>query len=231
MRLDLLHVLRALRHSAWSAAGVVGVMALVLALGAAALAIVDGVLFRPLPYPDSDRLVALRPGFDGLAFADIAGASVPDLEAWQDAAEGAVITGYLTGTLPFGQAIDDRLQGIASVLPNVFDAIGVQPAVGGFVPADFTTNAMVWPTVITHDVWVERFGADPDVLGRVVIVDPTQDQGVPSGWRHAVGLRVSLRSHRRPVHRAVRPAGALSARSCAAAVSGAHRPPATRGSR
>jgi len=60
---DLRYAVRTLWRAPWYSATVIGVIALGMALSTTVFAVVDGVLFKPLPYPDADRLVAVEPGF------------------------------------------------------------------------------------------------------------------------------------------------------------------------
>ena len=96
---DTRFTLRALRHAPWYSATVVGVVAVTLALATTVFAVVDGVLFRPLPYPDAGRLVIIEPGFRSMPLpAPINGkvpgysASAIDLASWRAAAPDVNIT-------------------------------------------------------------------------------------------------------------------------------------------
>ena len=66
MLADLRYALRSFSRAPWYSATVVGVIALGMALSTTVFAVVDGVLFKPLPYPQADRLVAIEPGFNNL---------------------------------------------------------------------------------------------------------------------------------------------------------------------
>src|SRR5262245_18007784 len=66
---DLQYAVRSLRRAPWYSAIVIGVIALGMALSITVFAVVDGVLFKPLPYPNADRLVAIEPGFNNLPAA------------------------------------------------------------------------------------------------------------------------------------------------------------------
>lgn len=180
---DLAYTLRGLRHARWYSAAVIGVVAITFALATTVFAVVDGVLFKSLPYPDAGRLVSLAPTFRSVsrpARNVIYTASPTDLEYWQSAVPGLVITGFRVQPWSglFG-GVNDDVAGVASVRPNFFESVGVRPMIGGFADGDFVTStSRVMPVVLMYDTWQTRFGRDPDVVGRTTILDPTTGFGV-----------------------------------------------------
>jgi predicted permease len=185
MRTDLKFTLRSLVHARWYAATVTGVVAITMALAATAFAVVDGVLFRPLPYPDAGRLVAVEPNFRGVkrpAFADGSllhyGVSVMDLENWQAAVPEARFTAFNPARWSgMGTGVNDDIIGMAEVLPSFFDVIGVRPLLGGFSEEDFAERAFIRPVILSYETWAGRFGRAPDVVGRTVINDTARNIG------------------------------------------------------
>ena len=188
---DARRTARALLRAPWHAAAIAGVMALCVALGTTVLAIVDGVLFKPLDLPSADRLWVIEPRFKDLPPAEFPmGASAADLEQWTNAAPRVQFTGSRAQPWGgFGSGVNDAAAGGALVLPNFFDVIGVRPMRGGFTPADFETSQPFQPVVITYDIWLSRFGGDEAVIGRRVELDPTRKVGyriagiMPAGFR------------------------------------------------
>jgi putative ABC transport system permease protein len=144
------------------------VAVLILALGIAAATTIfsasEALLLRPLPYPDSERLVSLR------AVSPLRGSlyertSAGTLADWQlQASSFEAITGYRWNTIDvLGGAGSERLNGLFAT-PEFFDVFGV-PLVGrSFVAADRGTRTIV----LGHDVWRLRFDADPTVVGKAV---------------------------------------------------------------
>jgi predicted permease len=185
MRTDLKFTLRSLVHARWYAATIAGVVALTLALGATAFAVVDGVLFRPLPYPAPDRLVTVEPNFRGVKRPTFAGGgslhygvSVVDLENWKAAAPEARITAFNPAQWSgMGAGVNDDVVGMAEVLPDFFDVLGVRPIIGGFSDDDFAQRALVRPVILSDETWTGRFGRAPDIVGRTVIVDTARTIG------------------------------------------------------
>ena len=176
---DLKFTWRALRHTPWYSAAVIGVIALTLALATTVFAIVDGLLFRPLPYPRADRLVVVEPGFrtvpppppvNGQALRY--GTSAVDLANWQAAVPDARFTAYrVQPSSGVGAGINDDVAGIARVQRNFFDVVGVRPLIGGFGDGDFEPNPRVRPVILTYETWQARLGGAPDVVGRTIAFD------------------------------------------------------------
>ena len=148
---------------------IVAVMAIASALMTTVFAVVDGVLFKPLGYPDERNLVAvdLTSGHGPQRQPDKNAAVVSALSR---AVPGMTFTGFYVGGGESGA--------IAWVQPNFFDVVGVQPAIGGFAPEDFDDALVnVQPRILTDRVVHSQFGGDRGAIGRVVIVDPSSGRG------------------------------------------------------
>ena len=188
---DWKRTVRGLARAPWHATAIAGVMALCVALLTAVFAIVDGVLFKPVDLPDAGRLWVIEPRFRDLPPPEFPpGVSVVDLDRWSTAAPGVAFTGSRVQPWGgFGSGVNDDAAGGALVLPNFFDVIGVRPMRGGFTPEDFDSPAAFQPVLITHDVWLGRFGGADGVIGRRVELDPTRNIGyrivgiMPPGFR------------------------------------------------
>jgi putative ABC transport system permease protein len=149
---------------------IVAVLTLALGIGAnsAVFTVVNGVLLRPLPYRDPDRLVVLlfgRPGrttpwFSPLNYRDFVDRSA----AFQDAAAFTPVTSNLTGL-----GDPERIDG-ASVSWNYFNLLGVTMRAGrGFVEAEGSGDGDA--VVIGEGLWRRRLGADPGAIGTTIRLD------------------------------------------------------------
>jgi predicted permease len=159
--------LRGLRRTPWYTASGIGVIALSLRLTTTVFAVVDGVVFRPLPYARPDRIAFIRGGFRALPKTTLTQASLPDVRAWKAAAPTAEFMTMRIGELtPFAEA--DPLHS-ASVDAGFFHFLGVEPLIGGFTAADFggPPNARIVPAILAYATWQARFGGDPSVIGQV----------------------------------------------------------------
>ena len=170
-RRDLRYAARALA----TAPGFTGVAVLTLALGIGSVTIIysviNNVLFDPLPYPNSDRLVNLL--IHDLATGRVRGA-FPAAE-FLDYQQGTTAFEDVVGTLGTGVMHTDRertefLRGVW-VTPNFFEFMGLAPLLGrGVVPEDSRPGAPP-VVVLRHRAWVAFFGSDPGIVGRTIALD------------------------------------------------------------
>jgi putative ABC transport system permease protein len=168
---ELRQAIRSLRRGGSSTAAAFLTLALGLGLTTALLAVVDGVLLRPLPYPDSEHLLLVsehRPA----ATRRIGGiVSASTLAAWEGSrtVEGPAAygtRGFLWSTLEGSERISGgRLS--AGVLP----ILRVQPFRGRFFGATDEIAGNDAVVILSHGLWMERFGGRDDVLGQRMRLD------------------------------------------------------------
>lgn len=166
---DLRYSLRTLTRSL----GFTCFAALTIALGVGAntamFSVVQGVLLAPLPFPQADRLAFLWQNRPGGRHLDV---SYPNFEDWQRRSRSfnsmAAVTVHNFDLAAPGRA--EHLIGIRGS-SALLATLGIKPAIGrDIVPSDDLANAA--PVVLISDrLWRERFGADPHVTGRSVVLD------------------------------------------------------------
>ena len=162
------------RHPGFTA---VTVLTLALGIGAntAVFSVVRGVLLRPLPYDEPHELVSLwtrylpSTGIDIDQFA-LSGPEVLDYRDASRAMEGVVpyvtTSRTLTGTEGDPERVPTVLAG-----EGLFELLGVRPALGrGFAPEEQAPDAPR-TVLLSHGLWTDRFGADPEVVGSTLTVD------------------------------------------------------------
>jgi predicted permease len=163
---DLRFGMRSLRKSPGFAT--VAILTLALGIGAntAIFSVVNGVLLRPLPYPDANRLAII---WSGLGSVNRAVASTYELfEIRQRTKEFNQVGGIwvTNGTLP-GEGDPEQVK-VGVVTANFLSILCPQPALGRFFqPQDEAPNAP-WALVLSHGAWVRRFGSDPSIVGKSV---------------------------------------------------------------
>jgi len=131
--------------------------------------VVNAVLFRPLPFPDSDKLVMISEGMPKLA-ADINAISAADLLDFKESEGRALQSIALVQQRATTVMINGEAQSIpaAALTPSAFKVLRVNPAVGrAFADAD-TTAAAGLVVVISDGLWRRQFGADRAMIGKQI---------------------------------------------------------------
>jgi predicted permease len=163
---DLRDTWRAWRRRPGFALAAVVSMGLGIGAGTATFSVVHGVLLEPLPFDDPDAIFAIhsrhtstdRYPFQLVEFCDYRDGN----RTLQSMAAYAGWNANLTGT---GDA--ERIQGMRATA-NLFELLGTKAVVGrSLVPAD-DEPAAERVVVLSHGLWVRRFGGDTDIVGRTL---------------------------------------------------------------
>ncbi len=185
--LDGRHALRSLRRSPVFTGVLVSTLAVGLGAGAAVFAVVDTLLLRPLPYDAPDELVRIRAA-DRSTGADGLDLTYADAAALGGANAFSAVAGFSEAPRT---VVDDEGRNPESVrvarthgdLPGL---LGVAPVLGRtFTPDEIATGTPV--ALVSAGLWTRRFGADPDVLGRLLRLE--------SGPLEIVGVLPDPRSY------------------------------------
>jgi putative ABC transport system permease protein len=154
---------------------VAALVTLALGIGAttAIFSVVDGVLLRPLPYREPNRLVRIWSASTKRSLSE-AGVSVPDLEDWRresrtlESIAGWSATG--AGLTLLGGDEPARLR-TAYVTEDFFRVLSVPALVGRMILPDEHRAGANRVVVLSRGLWERRFGGDPTVVGRTVTLD------------------------------------------------------------
>ena len=180
---DLRYGARTLARSPGFAAAGILILGLGIGVNSAIFTVVDAVVLRPLPFADADRLVKLwhtppQATFPGMRTFSLSPANFLDWEAQSTSFDAMAIYRGGQPTLT-GQGEPTAVLSVrasASFLP----IFGLRPILGrGFTAADDREGAA--PTVLLSEpFWRSRFGADPSILGRAILLNltPTTVVGV-----------------------------------------------------
>lgn len=166
------YALRSLLRTRWYTATVIGVIALTMALASTVFAVVDGVLFKPLPYAEPDRLFAIQPGFQDPSARGTPYVSPRELEAWQSAIPDVRFTGFVSNSSALIEDPNEDNLGLLMIQAEFFEVLGVRPLVGGFQPADFDSPPGAPRILISYELWQRRFGGNTSIVGQEVQGDP-----------------------------------------------------------
>ena len=162
--------LRLLRRSPGFA--IVAILTLAIGIGAntAIYSILDAVLLRPLPYPEPDRLVLVSETLENGNPNSVAGGVFLDWRDNETEFDALVLTSPVTYNLR-GSAAPERLRGM-EVSHEFLKVLGIPPLLGrGFLPEDDRPGGRNDVVMITEELWRTRFGADPSIVGRPIVLD------------------------------------------------------------
>jgi putative ABC transport system permease protein len=170
---DLRYALRML--VAQPGASFIALLTLALGIGAntAIFSAVNALLLRPLPYKDPDRLVMVweKRATEGVFNNVVAPADYIDWARMNTVFESTAgvlnVTFDLTGS---GEPV--RLFA-GFVSPPFFDLLGIRPMLGRSFHADENTPGQQRVAILGHALWQNRFGSDPNVVGRKVLLNGT----------------------------------------------------------
>ena len=185
---DLRLALRGMRRRPGFTLAVVLTLALGIGANTAIFGVVDGVLIKPLPYPDAGQLVSVKHVAPGLNVDELR-MSPSQYFTYRD--EGRVfqhIGLYSDGGRTITGLGEPEQARALFVTYDVLQALGIQPQLGRlFTEADGKPSASaVAPIILTHSYWQRRFGGDRSVIGRRLVADsaPAEVIGVmPEGFR------------------------------------------------
>ena len=167
-RRDLRYAMRALARTPGFTA--LAVVTLALGIGAVTIiySVINDVLLDPLPYRGSDRFVNLaildadtgrrRTVFPADEFLDFASQSDVFDAVFGTRGDGALLTTGDGGVL----------LRLVRVTPNFFEVMGLPPMLGRALDGRDAAPDAPAVCVLRHRAWVAHFGADPDVIGRVI---------------------------------------------------------------
>jgi len=157
--------------------GFAAICLLTLAFGIGAntaiFSVVNGVLLRPLPARDPERLMALREVIPALERTyPLLPVSAKHFTEWRGRArsfEGIAAFDFGSVNLT-GQGEPERLDA-ARVSVNMFDTLGIRPALGRAFGGGEDAKGLERVAVISNALWRRRFHADPGLIGRTVTLD------------------------------------------------------------
>jgi putative ABC transport system permease protein len=149
---------------------VVSTLALGIAANTAIFSLIYGILLRPFPYVEPDRLVKIESVYPTTT-GSVQGASQLDLDDWQRQASSFEKIGlHITfpAILNTGGGPSESVQ-LTFVTALMLEALGAGPIMGrGFRSEEDIVGGDVLKAVLSHGLWQTTFGGDRDVVGRVI---------------------------------------------------------------
>jgi putative ABC transport system permease protein len=155
---------------------VTAILLLALGIGAntAIFSVVNAVLLRPLPYQDSSRIMQIwhvppAKSFPGMTLFSVSPANYLDWRSQNHSFEDMAAYGGARFNVG-GKERPESIQA-APVAPGLFSILRVQPILGRDFTPDDDRPGQGHVVVLGNALWRERYGADPDVVGRNIVLD------------------------------------------------------------
>lgn len=166
---DSLYAMRTLARTPGFSVAIIATMAIAIGANSAIFSVVDGVLLRPLPYPNPGRLVRVflnNPEFPRFPLNPF------DLRDYRERSRSfESIAGYARDDLQLsGTDTPVRLAGFA-VTAGFFHVLGTAPEIGREFSTTDELPGSGRVVILSHQVWTARFAARPDIVGRKVILN------------------------------------------------------------
>ncbi|MFL5616869.1 MAG: FtsX-like permease family protein, partial [Gemmatimonadaceae bacterium] len=177
---DVTFALRQLRRSPVLATAVILCFAMGIGVNSAIFSIVNGVLIRPLPYRDADRIVVIREGLPKMNPGMGSRISPAEFVDYRKLDGSVFQTSTIYEARNFVVRATDgtleRIQG-AVVSGNFLRVLGREPALG-HIPLTWSQNAAnptaalgATEVIVSHAFWRTRLGADPSIVGTAMPLD------------------------------------------------------------
>jgi predicted permease len=197
---ELRHALRALANHPGFSALVVGVLASGLACVMFMLVMINGLVLRPLPFPEPDRLLhaGVTDGSNDGRLTDVSGRDL--LELRRRLTDLADVAGYESATINLSD-LDrpERFDG-AMISGNLGRVLGMAPILGRDLNESDEQPGAPAVVLLSYTLWHSRYGGDPGIVGRQIRVNtrPTTVVGImPAGmsypYREVVWIPATLR--------------------------------------
>ena len=151
----------------------VAILSLAIGIGANAsiFSVANALLFRPLPYDNPDRLVILWNRSPGLGITQdwFSTAQYLDIKTGHHGFEQVAIA--IGGNYNLTGDGDPERVGVIRVSSNLLPMLGARPALGRLLTPDEDSPGHPSTAVLTDGMWARRFGRDPHIISRSIIIN------------------------------------------------------------
>ncbi len=166
---DLRYALRMIRQYPWFSAAIIGTLALGIGVNTTVFTLVNAVLFKPLPLPGGERIVMVPATLPAEGRPQVS-VSYPDLRDFRQAGTAfEKLEAYTQRPVTVSENGNppERFRG-AQVTSGLFELLRIPPVKGRTLTAEDERAGAHPVIVLGHGVWKDRYGMDPNVIGRNV---------------------------------------------------------------
>ena len=168
---DILYAARSIRKGPAFAAVAIITLALGIGANTAIFSVLDNVLLRPLPYPESDRLVRLLQSQPGMGVGRL-GTAPPEFVAYRDRTRAfSGVAGYQTDAFDLTGGSQPEQIAACQATASLFSVLRVEPLLGRTFTAKDELSGAARVVVLSYGFWQRRYGANPRVLGTALTLN------------------------------------------------------------
>src|SRR5262245_12273801 len=168
---DIRYALRGLSRSKGFATVAILCLGFGIGLNATIFSLIDGVLLKPYPYSDPDRILVV--GAQKPKTGDQAGLSYLDMRDWKETNSAFATITAVSGrslTISDGRGEPERYLG-AGISWDLFPMLGTHPTRGRhFTPLDDREGAAD-VVLLSYDLWMHRYAGREDIVGQSILVN------------------------------------------------------------
>jgi predicted permease len=162
---DFRFAFRQLRKSPALTATALATVAICLGANLAIFAVIDSILLRPLPFPQSDRLVTIFNTYPKAGVENDGSSITNYYERRGNIPALSSLSMYMEEAETVGDPGSMHQEEIVRISPDFFTTLGVNPAIGRNF-TDRETDAHTNVIILTDEFWRQNFNSDPNILGR-----------------------------------------------------------------
>ena len=167
---DVRYALRWLGRNPIFTVAVITTLSLGIGATTAVFSVVDSVLLRPLPYPNSERIVRIWNTFSPRGMTEIP-LSEPEFLEYRRSQSFAHVAGFSLGTVTL-TGTGDPLRLVANWgTSEFFSVLGTQPILGRFFSSQEQQAGHSHVVVLSYKLWQNRFGSNPEIVGSSVLLN------------------------------------------------------------
>ncbi len=167
---DVRYALRWLGRNPIFTTAVITTLALGIGATTAVFSVVDSLLLRPLPYPNSEQIVRIWNTFSPRGMNEIP-LSEPEFLEYQQSQSFAHVAGFSLGTVTL-TGTGDPLRLVASWgTSEFFSVLGTEPFLGRVFSTQEQQTGHTQVVVLSYKLWQNRFGSNPEIVGSSVLLN------------------------------------------------------------
>jgi putative ABC transport system permease protein len=184
---DLFYAMKLLRRNPGFALMVIITLGLGIGATTAIFAVVNGVLLRPLPYPEPERLVYMNEYRDRLGINPFA--SGLEFIAWKKQSRTlSGISAYMDSQANLSGESEAQRVNCGLATAGFFPLLGIKPSIGRIFREEEDRPGAPLVVILSHSLWTRHYGGDRNILGKTLTLDSktyTVIGVLPAGFRVA----------------------------------------------